>query len=94
MDASARANIDDIRDKARDVRDDINAMAVENLDSLRKAVDALSTQLRANASDAREAGFARLDELADQVRRNPLASIALAAGAGLLIGLWRRGDAR
>jgi ElaB/YqjD/DUF883 family membrane-anchored ribosome-binding protein len=94
MDAVAKQNLENIGNKAQDVGDDINAIASDNLDALRKAVDGLSTQLRANASGARDFGFASLDDMSDPIKRNPLASVALAAGAGLLIGLWRRGDER
>ena len=87
MDISAKPDLANIKDKAQDVRDDINEMAVENLEALRKAVDALSTQLRANASTARELGFEKLDDVSTSIERNPLAAVALAAGLGLIAGL-------
>ena len=94
MDAGARSNVENIKDKAQDVRDDINAMAVENLEALRKAVDALLTQLKANALTARDLGFEKLDDASASIRRNPLAAVALAAGVGLIVGLWRHSDAQ
>jgi ElaB/YqjD/DUF883 family membrane-anchored ribosome-binding protein len=44
--------------------------------------------------DAREIGRARLDDLSAAVRRNPLASLAIAAGVGLIFGLWNNRGGR
>jgi ElaB/YqjD/DUF883 family membrane-anchored ribosome-binding protein len=46
------------------------------------------------SGDARDIGRARLDELAVAVRRNPVASVAIAAGVGLIIGLWNNRGGR
>ena len=46
------------------------------------------------AGDARDLGRAKLDDLGAAVRRNPLGWLALAAGAGLIVGLWNGRGAR
>lgn len=87
---SAQSDLEEIKDTARDVRDDVEARSADDLEALQKAINELTLQLRANAANARDMGFARLDEVKETVRRNPLQALALAAGAGLIMGLWRR----
>lgn len=82
-----------VQDTARDVRDDVEARSSDDLEALQKAINELTVQLRANAANAADMGFARLDEVKETVRNSPLQALALAAGAGLIVGLWRR-DAR
>ena len=73
---------------------DVDELAAESVEALRKAVDELTAQLQANAVNARGAGSVKLDEGEDAVRRNPPGALALAAGAGLLVGLWRQRNVR
>jgi len=94
LDTSYKPDLERIKDKARDVRVDVDELAAESVLALQKAVDDLTAQLRANAANARDAGSARLDEVKHVVRRNPLGALALAAGAGLLVGLWRQRNVR
>ena len=44
--------------------------------------------------DAREIGRARLEDLSVAVRRNPLTALAIAAGVGLIVGLWNNRGGR
>lgn len=63
--------------------------------SLKNAGKAASENIGGFAQDAQELGRARLDDLGDAVRRNPLAWLAAAAGVGLILGLWNgRGGRR
>jgi ElaB/YqjD/DUF883 family membrane-anchored ribosome-binding protein len=84
------SDLGEIKDKAREVRDDVDARSADDFEAVQKAINELTLQLRANAANAADMGFARLDEVKEAVRRNPLQSLALAAGAGLIVGLWRR----
>jgi ElaB/YqjD/DUF883 family membrane-anchored ribosome-binding protein len=94
VDSQYQPDLDRIKDKARDVRVDVDELAAESVDALRKAVERLTAQVQANASMARDAGFVKLDEVKHAVRRRPLSALALAAGAGLIVGLWRQRDVR
>jgi ElaB/YqjD/DUF883 family membrane-anchored ribosome-binding protein len=87
-------DLERIKDKARDVRVDVDELAAESVEALRKAVDRLTEQVQASASTARNAGSAKLDEVRHSVWQNPLTALALAAGAGLIVGLWRQRDVR
>ena len=44
--------------------------------------------------DAREIGRARIEDLSVAVRRNPLTALAIAAGVGLIVGLWNNRGGR
>ncbi len=83
-----------VKERAQDVREDVNALASETVLALRKAVDDLSTLLSSNALDARDLGFMKLDEISASIQRRPLAAVGLAAGLGLIVGLWRHRDGR
>jgi len=50
--------------------------------------------LQTNAMMARDAGSAKIGEIKQAVRRNPLSALALAAGSGLIVGLWRQRNIR
>jgi ElaB/YqjD/DUF883 family membrane-anchored ribosome-binding protein len=93
VDTDDQPDLERIKDKARDVRVDVDELAAESVYALRKAVERLTAHVQANTSTARDAGSAKLDEVKYAVRRNPLTALALAAGAGLILGLWRRRDA-
>jgi ElaB/YqjD/DUF883 family membrane-anchored ribosome-binding protein len=92
VDTGYQPDLERIKDKARDVRVDVDELAAESIEALRKAVERLTAQVQANASSARDAGSVKLDEVKYAVRRNPLTALALAAGAGLIVGLWRQRD--
>jgi ElaB/YqjD/DUF883 family membrane-anchored ribosome-binding protein len=87
-------DLERIKDKARDVRVDVDELAAESVEALRKAVDRLTVVLRTNAMTARDAGSAKIGEIKQAVRRNPLSALALAAGSGLIVGLWRQRNIR
>jgi len=87
-------DLERLKDKARDVRVDVDELAAESVEALRKAVDQLTLVLQTNAMTARDAGSAKIGEIKHAVRRNPLSALALAAGAGLIIGLWRQRNVR
>jgi ElaB/YqjD/DUF883 family membrane-anchored ribosome-binding protein len=94
VDTGYKPDLERIKDKARDVRVDVDELAAESVEALRKAVDELTAQLQANDVAAGDAWSAKRDEVEDAVRRNPFAALALAAGAGLIIGLWRQRNLR
>jgi archaellum component FlaC len=87
-------NLDQIKDRAQDVRNDVNALALETVEALRKAVDELTVIASANAADTRDYGQAKLDDFSAAVRRNPLGYLAAGVGLGLVVGLWRQRDIR
>lgn len=83
-----------IKEKAQIVRDDINELTAESITALRRSVDELSARLTASATEVRNRGYTEMNNLSDTIRRNPLQSVALAAGCGLVVGLWRRRSLR
>lgn len=79
-----------VKEKAKDLRDDVNELTAETIVALRKSIEQLSAVLAANALEARNRGYSELNNLKEAIRRSPLQSVALATGCGLIIGLWRR----
>ena len=65
----------------------------ETVAALRQAGKAASENLGVFAQGAGEAGRERLDDLGVAVKRNPLTWLAVAAGLGLIFGLWQSRDA-
>ena len=59
----------------------LGADTAATLDALRQAGDA--------SRASRDLGREKLDDLTAAVRRNPFGWLAAAAGAGLVVGLWR-----
>ena len=55
MDTGYNPDLERIKDKARDVRVDVDELAAESVEALRKAVDELTAQLQANAVAAGDA---------------------------------------
>jgi ElaB/YqjD/DUF883 family membrane-anchored ribosome-binding protein len=94
VDTGYESDLNRLKDKARNVRVDVDDLAAESVEALRKAADRLTVVLQANAMTARDAGSAKIDEIKLAVRRNPLSALALAAGAGLIVGLWRQRNIR
>ncbi len=87
-------NLERIKDRAQDVRKDVNALALETVEALRKAVDELTTIASVNASGTRDFGNAKLEDLSAAIRRNPITFVAAGVCFGLIIGLWRQRDNR
>ncbi len=87
-------DLDRIKNSARDVHNDVNALALETVEALRKAVEELTTIIGVNAATTRDIGQAKLEDLSAAIRRNPLSYLAAGVGAGLVIGLWRQRDIR
>jgi ElaB/YqjD/DUF883 family membrane-anchored ribosome-binding protein len=69
-----------------------NIDPAETVAALRDAGKAASDNIGVFAQGAGEAGRAQLDELGVAVRRNPLTWLAVAAGVGLIFGLWQSRD--
>lgn len=90
VDTGYQPDLERIKDKARDVRVDVDELAAESVEALRRAVDRLTAEMQANASTARDAWSAKIGEVKVAVQRNPLAALTIAAGAGLIVGLWRQ----
>jgi len=89
-----KTDLERIKDKAQDVREDVNALASETVEATRKALDELTALLRANAYVTRDLGYAKLQDLSTSIQRNPLTSVALGVGVGFLFGLWRQRNVR
>ncbi len=64
------------------------AHAPDAVAALKDAGKAAGDNIGDIAEDARDLGRARLDDLGAAVQRNPLSWLALAAGVGLIVGLW------
>jgi ElaB/YqjD/DUF883 family membrane-anchored ribosome-binding protein len=60
--------------------------------AIKGAGKAASDNIGTFAHDASDMSRARMDELGAAVRRNPLTWLAVAAGVGLIIGLWNGRD--
>jgi ElaB/YqjD/DUF883 family membrane-anchored ribosome-binding protein len=60
--------------------------------AIKDAGKAASDNIGAFAHDAGDMGRARIDDLGSAVKRNPLTWLAVAAGLGLIIGLWNGRD--
>jgi hypothetical protein len=87
-------DLDRVKNSARDVHSDVNALAFETVEALRKAVEELTAIVGANAIATRDIGQAKLEDLSAAIRRNPLTYLAAGVGAGLVVGLWRQRDIR
>jgi hypothetical protein len=60
--------------------------------AIKDAGKAASENLGEFAQDASALGRSGLDEVSAAVRRNPLTWLAVAAGVGLIVGLWKNRD--
>ena len=60
--------------------------------AIKDAGKAASDNIGTFAHDASDMGRAKMDDLGAAVRRNPLTWLAVAAGVGLIIGLWNGRD--
>jgi ElaB/YqjD/DUF883 family membrane-anchored ribosome-binding protein len=60
--------------------------------AIKDAGKAASDNIGALAHDAGDMGRARIDDLSAAIKRNPLSWLAVAAGLGLIIGLWNGRD--
>ena len=89
-----KPDFDRIKDRAQDVRKDVNALALETVEALRKAVDELTVIASVNAVGTRDFGNAKLEEFSASIRRSPISFVAAGFGLGLIIGLWRQRDVR
>lgn len=80
---AARAGVDAAREKIS-----------EGYDTARHYAEDAYDQARHYAEDAyhkaRDKGGEYVDSLEGSIRTNPLAAIAVAAGVGVLVGLWMR----
>jgi ElaB/YqjD/DUF883 family membrane-anchored ribosome-binding protein len=81
---------EEIKDKAKDVKEDVGALTAETMVALRKSVEDLSARISANAVALGNRGASQLKDLKETIRREPLQSVAFAACFGLIVGLWRR----
>jgi len=95
----AKANLQELKDSAEEGFENIKEASVELLNALKEAfaeyTDMVSTDnIKENIIYAKENviqfGKDKAFEIEDRVRNNPLATVAIAAGAGLLIGLFLR----
>lgn len=97
VDALASQAVDAVQKAVDDLTQLLRAHAPEAAAALKEASRAAGENIGGLAQelkdDAREIGRARLDDLSGAVRRNPLTALAIAAGVGLIVGLWNnRGD--
>ena len=82
-------------DAMRRVVDELSRLAAvdpsETVAALKGGAKAASAQAQDLAQGARGLSQARIEDLGDAVRRNPLAWLAAALGLGLIVGMWNRG---
>jgi ElaB/YqjD/DUF883 family membrane-anchored ribosome-binding protein len=62
--------------------------------AVKQAGQSASSNVNDLAGNARDLGRDKLDDLSEAVRRNPLTSLALAVGAGMIFGMTRRNPRR
>jgi ElaB/YqjD/DUF883 family membrane-anchored ribosome-binding protein len=77
------------------VVEDLSRLAADpsaKVAALKDAGKATAENLGEFAHDASKLGRSGLDEVSAAVRRNPLTWLAVAAGVGLIVGLWQRRD--
>lgn len=101
----AKASAESLRDEATKVAGRVSEAAKagvetarekisEGYDTARHYADDAYQHARHYAEDAyhkaREKGTEAVDSLEGSIRSNPLAAIAVAAGVGVLVGLWMR----
>ncbi|MDR3460811.1 MAG: hypothetical protein P4L76_00670 [Beijerinckiaceae bacterium] len=89
-----KTDLERIKDRAQDVREDVNALALETVEATRKALDELTALVRANAYVTRDLGYAKIHDLSASIQRNPLTSVAVGVGIGVILGSWRKGGGR
>lgn len=92
---SVRAELTKLRDQIEHlIRHKANEKASENADLLEKVnreLEYLRRSATERAQSAYQAGQAGIEQVGDQVRRNPILALAIAFGAGcLLSGFFRR----
>lgn len=90
----ARAAIESIRKATEDFAARAGVSKGEAIDAVRNAGQAAMNSFGTVAGEARAVTESGLDSIGKQVVRNPLAALAIAAGAGLLLGLLSRSDTR
>ena len=72
----------------------LKANAAGTVAALKQAGQSASSNVNDLAGNARDLGRDKLDDLSEAVRRNPLTSLALAVGAGMIFGMMRRNHHR
>ena len=70
----------------------LKADPADTVAAIKDAGRAASDNIGAFAHDASDMGRAKVDDLGAAVRRNPLTWLAVAAGVGLIVGLWNGRD--
>ena len=86
--AAAKDKLGDGVDAAKSYASDIASQAQ---DKLHDGVDVAKGYAYDAAYAARDKATDTLDTLEDRIRENPLAALAVAAGVGVVVGMWLRG---
>jgi ElaB/YqjD/DUF883 family membrane-anchored ribosome-binding protein len=98
INALASQTVDAVQKAVDDLTELLSSHAPEAVAALKEASKAAGENIGDLAhelkDDAREIGRARLDDLSVAVRRNPLTALAIAAGVGLIVGLWNNRGGR
>jgi ElaB/YqjD/DUF883 family membrane-anchored ribosome-binding protein len=78
----------------RRTADELTALLKNNaagtVAALKQASQSATSNVNDLAGNARDLGRDKLDDLSEVVKRNPLTSLALAVGAGMVFGMMRR----
>lgn len=86
--------LDALRRAADELTALLGANAAGAVAAFKQAGQSASSNVNDLAGNARDIGRDKLDDLSEAVRRNPLTSLALAAGAGMIFGMMRRNHRR
>lgn len=81
------AQIENIVKAVENRKDDV---ATDVLDKLSRELDRLRSGAHLRAREIYDAGHAGMDELGEQVRRNPMVSLLVAFGAGCVLSCLMR----
>jgi ElaB/YqjD/DUF883 family membrane-anchored ribosome-binding protein len=87
---AAAAARDTIREKGTQVRQELNDIGRMARDAATETFEDLRSRGMHTYEDVRNIGMDKARELEEQVRREPLLSIAIAAGVGYLLGRFVR----
>lgn len=80
-----RSDVGHLKD---DLRDDLSGLARDTISAARTGASQAKRAVQKRMRDARETGAMATESLKDQVTAHPLTSLGIAAGVGMLLGLY------
>lgn len=90
----ARQAVDSIRKAADEFAERAGVTTDDAANAARQVANATAQGLGNLAGEARVLGESGLEAIGKSVNRNPVAALAIAAGAGLVLGLLSRSDSK